>query len=169
MVQSRLPPESTLHSDPDALSRPSFDPLADPALYEGVRWRRILAYLIDACIILFIDAVVHALLVVLGLLTFGLAWLLLGPVTFVTVAVVYDTLLIGSSESATPGMRLFDLEARRADGGRPDRVQGFLMSALFYATVLLTSFLILVVTLFADRKRLLHDILSGVTIIRRDR
>jgi uncharacterized RDD family membrane protein YckC len=43
------------------------------------------------------------------------------------------------------------------------------MTALFYATALVTSFLILAVALFTDRKRTLHDILSGMTVIRRGR
>jgi uncharacterized RDD family membrane protein YckC len=100
------------------------------------------------------------------MLTFGLAWLLLGPVTFLTVALAYDTLAIGGGRGATPGMRLFGLEARGVQGGRPDYWQAFLMTALFYATVPITSFLILAVALFSDRNRTLHDILSGITLIR---
>lgn len=143
--------------------------LANPALYEGVLSRRVGAYLVDVCIIVVINIAVHTLLVVLGLLTFGLAWLLLGPVTFLTVALAYDTLTIGGGRGATPGTRLFRLEARGVQGERPDYWQAFLMTALFYATVPITSFLILAVALFTDRNRTLHDILSGITVIRADR
>jgi uncharacterized RDD family membrane protein YckC len=145
------------------------DDLASPALYEGVRTRRIGAYLVDVCIILAINVVLHVLLVVIGLLTFGLAWLLLGPITFLTVGLAYDTLTIGGGRGATPGMRLFGVEARGVHGERPDYWQAFLMTALFYATVPITSFLILAVALFSDRKRTLHDILSGITVIRATR
>jgi uncharacterized RDD family membrane protein YckC len=140
--------------------------LDNPVLYEGVLSRRVGAYLVDACVIVAVNIALHTALVVLGLLTFGLAWLLLGPVTFLTVALAYDTLAIGGGRGATPGMRLFGLEARGVQGGRPDYWQAFLMTALFYATVPITSFLILAVALFSDRNRTLHDILSGITLIR---
>jgi uncharacterized RDD family membrane protein YckC len=143
--------------------------IADSAVVEGVLSRRIGAYLVDACIIVGINVAAHTLLVILGLLTFGLAWLLLGPVTFLTVALAYDTLTIGGGRGATPGMRLFNLEARGVHGQRPDYWQAFLMTALFYATVPITSFLILLVALFTERNRTLHDILSGITVIRGSR
>jgi len=165
VASSQLP---SLTLQPSAASD-SHDGLADAALYEGVRSRRIGAYLIDACIIVVINIVLHALLVVLGLLTFGLAWMLLGPVTFLTVGLAYDTLSVGGGRGATPGMRLLGLEARGVNSDRPDHWQAFLMTALFYATVPITSFLILAVALFSDRKRTLHDILSGITVIRASR
>lgn len=165
MTPSRLP---AVNASDSALSGTP-DMLADSRLYEGIRRRRIGGYLVDAGLIVAINIAVHVLLVILGLLTFGLSWLLLGPVTFLTVALAYDTLFIGGAEAATPGMRLFGLEARGVNGDRPDHWQAFLMTALFYATALVTSFLILAVALFTDRKRTLHDILSGMTVIRRGR
>jgi len=166
LASSHLP-SLTLRQYAAAGSGP--DVLANPALYEGVLARRIGAYIVDAVIILFINVAALTLLFILGLLTFGLAWLLLGPVTFLTVALAYDTLTIGGGRGATPGMRLFNLEARGVRGERPDYWQAFLMTALFYATVPITSFLILAVALFTDRNRTLHDILSGITVIRSDR
>ncbi|MGH6961020.1 MAG: RDD family protein, partial [Dongiaceae bacterium] len=111
----------------------------------------------------------HGLLLFVGLLTFGLSWLLLGPVTYLTVALAYGTLFIGGGEGATPGMRLFGIEARGLNGGRPDYFQAFLMTALFYATVPVTSFLILIVAFFTEHNRTAHDFLSGITVIRRNR
>lgn len=166
MASSRIPALSLRDSAATEVAR---DALADRALYDGVLWRRIGAYLIDACVIAIVNLALHILLLFLGLLTFGLSWLLLGPITFLTVALAYDTLFIGGGEAATPGQRLFHLEVRGVDGERPDYWQAFLMTALFYATALVTSFLILAVALFADRKRTLHDILSGVTVVRRKR
>ncbi len=164
LTSSRLPTLS--FSDSTAAGR---DALGDAALYEGVLWRRTGAYLVDACVIAVINVAIHALLLILGLLTFGLSWLLLGPITFLTVALAYDTLFIGGGEAATPGLRSFQLEVRGLNGERPEYWQAFLMTALFYATALVTSFLILVVALFTDRRRTLHDILSGMTVIRRKR
>jgi uncharacterized RDD family membrane protein YckC len=93
----------------------------------------------------------------------------MGPVTLLTVALAYDTLLVGGGEAATLGMRLFGIEARGLDGQRPDYLQAFLMTALFYATALPTSFLLPLVALFTERNRTAHDILSGITVIRRGR
>lgn len=143
--------------------------LADSRLYDGILSRRVGAYLIDAFLILGINIVLHVLLVFMGFLTFGLSWLLLGPVTYLTVALAYGTLFVGGGEGATPGMRLFDIEARGLNGDRPDYFQAFLMTALFYATVPLTSFLILIVAFFTEHNRTVHDLLSGITVIRRGR
>ena len=143
--------------------------LADSALYDGILWRRVGAYLIDAFLILGLNVALHVLLLFLGLLTFGLSWLLLGPVTFLTVALGYGTLFIGGGAGATPGMRLFGIEARGLSGAYPEYFQAFLMTALFYATVPVTSFLILIVAFFTEHNRTAHDLLSGITVIRRDR
>ena len=148
-----------------ANSRRDDQMLADASLYDGILWRRVGAYFVDAFLILSINVALHVLLLFLGFLTFGLSWLLLGPVTFLTVALAYGTLFIGGGEGATPGWRLFGIEARGLHGGRPDYFQAFLMTALFYATVPVTSFLILIVALFTERNRTAHDLLSGITVV----
>jgi uncharacterized RDD family membrane protein YckC len=65
-------------------------------------------------------------------------------------------------------MRLVQLTVRRTDGGRPDFAQALIFSLLFYATIALTSSLILLVALLTPRKRTLHDLLSGLVILRSD-
>jgi len=58
-----------------------------------------------------------------------------GTVTFLTVALAYNTLFIGGGEGATPGMRLFGIEARGLNGGRPDYFsRRSSIDSLFYAT-----------------------------------
>ena len=166
MTSSNLP--SLTFRDADSRSRAPQN-LADSALYEGILGRRVGAYFVDAFLILTVNIALHILLLLMGLLTFGLSWLLLGPVTFLTVALAYNTLFIGGGEGATPGMRLFGIEARGLNGGRPDYFQAFLMTALFYATVTVTSFLVLIVAFFTEHNRTAHDLLSGITVIRRDR
>lgn len=145
------------------------DVFADSALYDGILWRRVAAYFVDAFLILAINVALHVLLLFLGLLTFGLSWLLLGPITCLTVALAYGTLFIGGGEGATPGMRLLSIEAQGLNGGRPDYFQAFLITALFYATVPVTSFLILIVAFFTEHNRTAHDFLSGITVVRRGR
>ena len=82
--------------------------------------------------------------------------------------VAYHTFFIGR-DGATPGMRVFDLEVRSWNGRPPDTSQAFLTTVLFYASVSLTVWLVLLVPLFTDRNRTLHDILAGTIVLRRAR
>jgi len=82
--------------------------------------------------------------------------------------VCYHTYFLGS-RGATPGMRFFDLEMWSLTGRQPEYVQAFLATVLFYVSVSLTAFLILVVALFNDRRRTLHDMLAGTIVLRRVR
>ncbi len=136
------------------------DPLEHPELFEGVVIRRILAYLIDAAILLGVIGFMWILVVfTLGLLTpFATG---LTPV----IPLAHHPRLIGGRDSATLGMRMMGTEIRALTGERPDLAQAFLMTALFYATMALTG-LLLVVALFNERGRCPHDWLSGTVTIR---
>ena len=63
-------------------------------------------------------------------------------------------------------MRAFGLELRSWDGERPVFLQALAHTVLFYLTVGATCFLILLFALFNRRKRTLHDVLSGMLMIR---
>jgi uncharacterized RDD family membrane protein YckC len=139
-------------------------PVADP--FRDVLTRRVLAYLLDLVFIAIIGTLLGMLLTFLTILSFGLLSVLF--VTLPAVGVLYGALTIGGSNSATWGMRLVSLTVRRTDGGRPDFAQALIFSLLFYATVALTSWLILLVALLTPRKRALHDLLSGLVILRSD-
>lgn len=133
--------------------------MSHPDLFDGVMFRRILAYLIDVVILSGAVFFLWFLVVV----TLGL----LGPVAaFITpvIPIAYHSLLIGGPNSATIGMRLMGIEVRRLDGGRPDLVQALVQTLLFYATLALTG-LLLIVALFNDRRRCLHDWLSGTLTV----
>jgi uncharacterized RDD family membrane protein YckC len=141
------------------------DPGAFPELYEGVLWRRILAYLVDLLCIGVIAVGVWIVFAVLWLLSFGL----LGPLLwflFGLVPLAYHTLLLGGRRSATFGMRIFDLELRSVSGERPSFVQALIQTALFYISVGMTCSLILLVALFNRRRRTLHDFLAGTVMVR---
>ena len=56
------------------------------------------------------------------------------------------------------------IQVRTLDGGHPGYPQAALQTLLFYATMALTG-LLLVVALFNDRRRCLHDWLSGTIIV----
>src|SRR5215472_15663537 len=141
------------------------DPAAFPELYEGVLWRRVLAYLVDLLFIGVIAVGVWVVFAVLWLVSFGL----LGPVLwflFGLVPLAYHTLLLGGPRSATLGMRCFDLELRSVNGERPNFFQALIQTALFYITIGLTCSLILLVALFNRRRRTLHDFLAGTVMVR---
>jgi uncharacterized RDD family membrane protein YckC len=142
------------------------EPATHPELFDSVLWRRTLAYLIDLCVIggiLIAAWIVFALLTVLslGLLGPGL-WFLFG-----LIPLAYHTLLVGGRHGATIGMRLVDLELRSWDGERPVLLQALAHAALFYLTVGATGCLILLFSLINKRRRTLHDVLSGMLMVRR--
>jgi uncharacterized RDD family membrane protein YckC len=145
---SRLPPE----------------PLDAPGLYEGVALRRILAYGIDVCCLGLIALVAWVVFWLLNIISFGL----LIPITLLAamlLPIAYHTYFLGARR-ATPGMALLDLELRRWDGGPADYFQAFVQTALFFFTVYPTFWLVLLVALFNERRRTLHDLIAGTVIIR---
>lgn len=137
------------------------DPLDRPELYDGLLWRRSLAFLVDASL-LFAAIMVFWMFNILTFL------LLTGIILFLWAAplfILYDTLAVGGSAAATFGMRLLGLQVRTWDGSRPGYLHAFIASALFWFLVPLTSGLILVVAPFSDRRRHVHDMLSGTVVI----
>ncbi len=143
------------------------DSLAEPDLYDGVLPRRITAYVLDLALILGLWIALSIAFGVAGILTFG-ALTPLGLVVLAVLPIAYHTIFI-SRHGATPCMRVFDLEVRSWTGRPADYSQAFLTTVLFYASVGLTAWLVLLVPLFTDRNRTLHDILAGTIVLRRAR
>ena len=154
---------------PEAMPQPMYppteeppDPVAHPELFDGLLWRRPLAYVVDLAVIgLLLGSWLWLVLMSLGLL------LPLTSLAFLLIPILYHAWLVGGRQSATLGMRLAGLEVRGWDGSRPDFWQALLMAVLFYVTVVATTLLILVVVFFNDRRRTVHDYLSGVVVVRR--
>ena len=141
------------------------DPLAEPALYDGILPRRVVAFIVDLTLIAVLAICLWLVFGVAGILTFG-ALTPLGMVVLAILPVAYHTFFLGR-DGATPGMRVFDLELRSWTGRLPDYSQTFLTTVLFYASVSLTAWLVLLVPLFTNRNRTLHDILAGTVMLRR--
>jgi uncharacterized RDD family membrane protein YckC len=143
-------------------------PMADlpPRALDGVRTRRILAILVDLVVITLIVGVAFVFLSILGVLTFGLAWLLIPPL-FPVVALIYNGLTISGPSRGTPGMRLMDLEVRLTDGYRVPFIYAAVHAVLFYLSWTFLTPIVLVVSLFARNKRCLHDILASIVVTRR--
>src|SRR5665213_410493 len=142
------------------------DPATHPRLFEGVRWRRACAYAIDLCCIGLIMAFAWVSFALMSLFSFGLLAPLLWFV-FGLIPLAYHTLLVSGPRAATVGMRLFGLELRSWDGRPPVFLQALAHVALFYLTVGATCSLVLLFSLVNRRKCTLHDILTGMLMLRR--
>jgi uncharacterized RDD family membrane protein YckC len=140
------------------------DPMRHPELFEGVVFRRVVAYLVDVVIVGTCLIAAKAAAAILGVLSFGLLTPLLA-VALGFIPLAYHTLLIGGPNAATLGMSLMRVEVRSWTGVRPSYPQALLMTALFYALVGLTWGLVLLWPLFNRRGRTLHDILSGTFVV----
>lgn len=149
----------------------AFDPDRNPELFEGVLARRIVAFLIDAAIIVGPIILLALFIFVFGLITFGLGWLLfwlLSPI-FVIWAIVYTGSTLGSPHSATIGMRAMDLELRVWTGAKMYFLLGAVHVIFFWVFITTLTPLILVIALLNRRRRLLHDFLTGTVMINNER
>ncbi len=152
-----------ISTDPDI--RPhAYDPEAQPEYFEGVLGRRILAFLVDVTIIFLLTTAVYAFLLVAGIFTLGLTWLLFG-IAFPLVALSYNAWTLSRPPSATIGMRLLGLEMRTWYGDRMYALLAALHALLYYLSVTTLTPLILLIAPFTGRKRCLHDFLSGTVVI----
>lgn len=161
MSQQTLPIEI---ESPDAWQGAAPDQKTEPEYYAGVALRRVLAYLVDVVLIAVLMGIAWVLFAALSVLSLGLLSPALWPL-FAVIPLAYHVLLIGGESSATYGMRLFKIEVRAWDGRRPDYLRAALMTIVFYTTVALTSWLILLVALLDQRRRTLHDHLCGTLVI----
>jgi uncharacterized RDD family membrane protein YckC len=133
--------------------------------YEGVRSRRIMAFLIDYALVLALCVPVAVLIFFLGIFSFGLGWALYS-VLFAIVALPYVGLTLGGPRQATPGMQIAGVHMLRSDGRRVDPMLAMVHAVLFWLANIIFTPLILLVSLFLDRKRTLHDALLGVVVVR---
>lgn len=145
----------------------AYDPAQSPELFEGVLPRRLLAFAIDVAVILAPVALAVVVIILFGLVTFGLGWALLALLYPGTViwALVYYGLTFGSPASATIGMRVMEIEMRTWYGAPCYFVLGAVHAVAFYISVSMLTPFVLLVGLFNQRHRLLHDIVLGTVVI----
>lgn len=142
--------------------------LDDHRTYDGVRTRRVMAFLLDYAIVLLMLIPFGLAVFLFGIVTFGLGWGLfavLGPL----VALTYVWNTLGGSRQATLGMRMMSIRLERLDGQPIDGLTAVVHTVLFWAGNVIVSPLILLATLFLDRKRTVHDLLLGTVVARSDR
>jgi uncharacterized RDD family membrane protein YckC len=132
------------------------DPLA------GVRTRRIFALALDLILVSILAGIIW---IALLILTLGLSLFLLPPL-FPLVAFFYNGLTVSGRKMATPAMRATGVEMRmHDDGARVPFVNAAAHALLFYVSWFFPP--IFLVSLVDAEKRCLHDMLAGVTIVRR--
>ena len=141
--------------------------MANPEIFEGVPARRIVAFIIDIIIIAIPLIAASAFIFVIGLVTFGLGWLLfwlLSPISVIW-ALAYYGLTLGSPASATIGMRAMEIEMRTWYGAPAYFVLGAVHAVVFWISVSVLTPFILLIGFFNARRRLLHDIIVGTVLI----
>ncbi|MZR31072.1 RDD family protein [Sneathiella litorea] len=148
----------------DQKRRPASD-IFNPDDYESIRLRRIFAYAIDVLCIAVISVAAAFAATLIGVITLGVLTPLL-VLILAAIPLIYHTLLVGGPGNATIGMRFMNIRMERMDGGAPDYLVALIHAAIFYFTLAATSSLILLVSLFNPRGRLLQDYLVN-TVIRR--
>ena|SRR5665213_2789062 len=136
------------------------------AALEGVRTRRMFALLLDLILLSVMSVGFFFVLLILGIVTFGLTWFLIPPL-FPAIALIYNGLTISGWRMATPGMQAMDLEMRMMDGTRVPFANAAVHAVFFYLSWTILTPFILLVSLLSREKRCLHDMAAGVIMIRR--
>jgi uncharacterized RDD family membrane protein YckC len=141
--------------------------LAPDERTRGVLGVRLVAFIIDVVVIGLIALVVSMSVAFLGLVTFGIGWMLF-PAVGVCTAMAYAAATIGGRGQATIGMKASGLKVERLDGGPPDPITAAAHALLFYvatATFALWGLAVLIGLLRQDG-RMGHDLLTGFVVVR---
>lgn len=155
-------------SDYSAPGSSGYSPALAAERLDGVRTRRVLAFLVDYAIVITLVVVAAVAVFFLGILTLGLGWLLY-PILGLIVALSYVGMTMGGPRQATVGMDMFSLRIERDEGGPVDAITAIVHTCIFWAVHVAFTPLMLVVSLFSARKKLVQDILLATTIVRSDR
>jgi len=144
----------------------AFAPLVrDSDFIEGVMGRRCVAWLMDLIFLVMIFIPIFLILIMFGLLTLGFGFAMMSWLP--AIPFLYHYLSLLRRGSATPGQAIMGLTVRRdADLGPPDPLQALIFTFLFYVTMATSGFLLLI-ALFTQRHRTLHDLASGLVVVRR--
>jgi uncharacterized RDD family membrane protein YckC len=137
----------------------------DSRAYEGVLTKRIMAFIVDYLLILLLCIPAAIVLFVFSIITLGLGFMLF-PALFVLVAIPYFGFTLGGSSQASPGMKMMGLAMTRSSGRQVDFLLSTVHIVLFWIVNSILTPLVLLVGLFTERSRLVHDFLLGTTIVR---
>ncbi|NNK79063.1 MAG: RDD family protein [Litoreibacter sp.] len=134
------------------------DPDTQAGFYDGVAVKRLLAWVVDTVLIALATIVVATLPLFIG-------WFFL-PFIFLVLSILYRAGTIASA-SATPGMRVFNVELRNNQGmhltGGEAVVHtlGYLVCTAFFLPQMISVLMILLTA----RGQALHDVITGTALI----
>ena len=140
--------------------------VAMPALRASLGGRTV-AYLLDILFILGFTALLWVAIAFVGVVTFGLGWVLFAILP--ASGVIYSAITVGGSRQSTLGMRMMGLRVVAPESGRPvDVITAAVHALLFYVAVstFLLWFLDLAFGLVRSDRRLGHDVLLGLAVVR---
>ncbi|MBW9087866.1 RDD family protein [Rhizobium wenxiniae] len=144
---------------------PTYAAPDDWRAYSGVLSRRVFAFILDYMIVLLLCIPAAVIVFFLGIITLGLGFMLY-PALFVIVALLYFGMTLGGPSQASPGMRAMGITLMRMDGRRMDFMTAMVHTVLFWLINSVLTPLILLVGLFTDKSRLVHDMLLGTVTVR---
>jgi uncharacterized RDD family membrane protein YckC len=140
----------------------------DPRASEGTLSRRFWAYLIDIVVIAALTMLLYLLVGILGVLTFGIGWLLFAVIPFT--AIVYNAITISGPSQGTIGMRLMGMRVLDATaGGRVSLLAAAVHALLFYVFVSSAGLLLAIDILFGLMRadsRMGRDLVTNVVFVR---
>jgi uncharacterized RDD family membrane protein YckC len=145
--------------------RPRWQPDWRPRL-SGVLVSRIVAFLFDFLAIGLLVWFYGFLAAFFGFLTLGLTWLVF-PVLVPLVALLYNGFTMSGPRAATWGMRIAGVEVRNIDGSRVSFLTAAGHAVLFYLSCYFLTPMILLIGLFRSDRRMAHDLLTGIILIRK--
>jgi uncharacterized RDD family membrane protein YckC len=131
----------------------------------GVLVSRVFAYLVDLLAIGLLVWFYGFVAAFFGLFTLGLTWLIF-PVLVPLVALLYNGFTLSGPRAATWGMRLAGVEVRNIDGSRVSFLTAAGHALLFYLSCTMLTPMVLLIGLFRSDRRMVHDLLTGVIIVR---
>lgn len=141
-------------------------PVTIPALRASLGGRTV-AYMLDILFILGFTALLWVAIAFVGVVTFGLGWALFAILP--ASGVIYSAITVGGSRQSTLGMRMMGLRVVAPESGRPvDLITAAVHALLFYVAVstFLLWFLDLAFGLARSDRRLGHDLLLGLAVVR---
>ncbi|MGG7646333.1 RDD family protein [Rhodovulum sp. YNF3179] len=136
------------------------DPDRSPEFYDGVPFKRLLAWLVDTILVTLATLLIVAATLFVTVFIF--------PAIFLAVHLAYRIFFL-ARDSATPGMRLVAIEIRTHRGDRLDAGMAALHTLAYsvIAGFVLPQVVGIVMMLTTARGQGLHDMLLGTTAINR--
>ncbi|MBM9594149.1 RDD family protein [Rhodobacteraceae bacterium MCCB 386] len=135
------------------------DPVTEPAFYDGVPLKRLIAWVVDVAITAAVTVVALPLTLFAGLFFL--------PLLYGLVGFLYRWASI-TRMSGTIGMRLAAIELRGSDGGRLDPLAALLHTSGYTASVMLfpAQFVSVALMMVTPRRQSLTDLVLGTAAVR---